>query len=154
MGKTAGDVMVRDVISLSSNTPLIDAYMTLVDNRITGAPVVDENQHVVGVVSMTDFMDAINEHKGLREPFLDEFYAECLTEQGLTLSDDVHEQLEDLSVQDAMTSDALSVAPDDPVSKVAGMMRKNHIHRVLVIHDSVLVGIISSMDLVKILESD
>ncbi len=62
------------------------------------------------------------------------------------------ENLTDASVEDVMTSDAVSVDPETPVSKVAQVLRENRIHRVLVVKKDALVGIVSSFDLIRVLE--
>ena len=55
-------------------------------------------------------------------------------------------------VSEVMTESAVCVYPDTPVSQVARTFRENGVHRVLVIEKDRLVGIISALDLVSLLE--
>jgi len=48
------EVMNRNVITFREDTPLEEIASTLVSKRITGAPVVSSEGHVVGIVSETD----------------------------------------------------------------------------------------------------
>ncbi len=48
------DVMTRDVITFREDTPVDEIASTLISKRITGAPVVADEGHVVGIVSETD----------------------------------------------------------------------------------------------------
>jgi CBS domain-containing protein len=48
------DVMTRDVITFRESTPVGEIASTLASRHITGAPVVDADNHVVGIVSEVD----------------------------------------------------------------------------------------------------
>ncbi len=55
-GATARDIMTRDVITVRPQTRVDDAIALLVQRRITGMPVVDEAERLVGIVSESDFI--------------------------------------------------------------------------------------------------
>jgi CBS domain-containing protein len=57
-------------------------------------------------------------------------------------------------VSDYMTEDYVAVSPDTPVRDVARSMRENQIHRVLVLDDGSLCGIVSTFDLVGLIEQE
>ena len=65
----------------------------------------------------------------------------------------VAERVDDTLVTDAMNTSVVSVLPSDPISHVARVMRNDHIHRVLVAEDRHLQGIITSLDLLRLLEA-
>ena len=67
-------------------------------------------------------------------------------------SENFQNRLSEAVVTDAMTEDVVSVAPETPVPEVAKILRENKIHRVLVIKKETLLGIISSFDLIRLLE--
>ena len=60
------------------------------------------------------------------------------------------ESLRNTSVREVMTSEVISVAGDDPIHRIAEVMRSRRIHRVLVIEDGKLAGIVSSLDIVGV----
>jgi hypothetical protein len=66
--------------------------------------------------------------------------------------EDFQDRLGELRVEDAMTRGVISVAPEDAVAEVARKMREERVHRVLVMEKEVLAGIISTFDLVALLE--
>ena len=66
---------------------------------------------------------------------------------------DLRERLPDSLVSDVMTQEIIAVAPDTPIGGVARVLRRHSVHRVLVIEDGELRGIISAMDLIALLES-
>jgi CBS domain-containing protein len=57
---TAGDLMTRDVVVLLEETLLRDAARIMIQNRISGAPVVDAQGRCVGVLSAMDFVRVAN----------------------------------------------------------------------------------------------
>jgi CBS domain-containing protein len=57
----------------------------------------------------------------------------------------------ELTALDAMTRELVSVTPDTPVAEIAQKMRLQHVHRVLVIDNEELVGVVTSFDLLRAL---
>ena len=50
----ARDYMVRDVVTFSPDTDVMDAISVLVEHAISGAPVVDDHGNLVGILSEKD----------------------------------------------------------------------------------------------------
>ena len=149
---TAADIMQRDVVSLTDEMSLMDAFQCLHENRISGAPVVDQNGEVVGVLSQADLLQA-----AYRSDEFDDFPPNVFY-VGIPFieSPGVHERAEALStvsVEEAMNRNVISVSPSDSVDYLAVTMRSKHVHRVVVIEDKKLCGIVSTFDLLKLLEN-
>lgn len=53
---TVADVMVRNVLAVHSGDSVDDAVRLIVDSRITGVPVVDEHNHILGIVAESDVL--------------------------------------------------------------------------------------------------
>ena len=51
-------------------------------------------------------------------------------------------------IAEIMTRDVISTSGEDPIARVADLMRRRRIHRVLVIEDGKLLGLVSSLDIV------
>jgi CBS domain-containing protein len=152
----ARDVMQTNPITVSPDASLTQAHRLFAEEEISGAPVVDDDGRVVGVVSSTDLIRAIpeelDEGSASRpadfqedEPYLDGDEARVL--------DELVDPLPERKISEVMTRDLISVTSDTPVTDVARVMRNGHIHRVLVIDDGVLHGIITTFDLIQLLES-
>ena len=154
MALVARDVMQSHVIKLDPDTPLLDVHRLFVEEGIGGAPVVDEMGKLIGVVSSADLLRAVEEERDtaastpnyLRE-FL-EFSGPDWTEG----PEDFQDRLSGVRVSDVMTPGGVSVAPDAPISEVARRMREQAIHRVFVVEGESLEGVITTFDMVGILE--
>ena len=149
---TARDVMIESVIALKPDMSLSEAWSVLFENRISGAPVTNGDGVVVGVLSQTDLVrENFIEKIGANQPCT--FYYDIpLYGQHYRKDDTNVRETDFLLVQDVMTRDPICVSEHDSIPFLARTMRANHIHRVIVTSDKKLVGIVSSMDLLKVLE--
>jgi CBS domain-containing protein len=59
LGQTVGEVMTRHAISITANTPLPEAARIMHDKKIHRLPVVDENQHPIGIITEGDIVRSI-----------------------------------------------------------------------------------------------
>ncbi|MDX1501459.1 MAG: CBS domain-containing protein [Thermoanaerobaculia bacterium] len=149
----ASDVMNPEVLTVRERMAVQDLAEFLIDNEISGAPVVDDEGRLVGVVSMVDIVAAASEAVGFatddRRP---DFYlrdlADSFSEEEIK---DLQIEQETSRVGDIMTPSIYSVSEDTSVSEVASMMLRAHLHRVLVTREEALVGIISTSDLLGLL---
>ena len=146
---TASDLMNSEVLTVREDLPVREVAAFLVDNEITGAPVVDRRGRLVGVVSLVDIAAVASEDAGFGGVRPDFF------SRGEELPDDeevvLGEEAEDLRVEDIMNPEIFSVAEDATVSQVAMKMLRDHLHRLLVMRDDEVVGIISTSDLLGLL---
>src|SRR5688572_13629723 len=63
MATTARNVMTRDVITVSPSTPLVDVARMFSEDKISGAPVVDDTDRLVGILSRTDVITGLLESR-------------------------------------------------------------------------------------------
>jgi CBS domain-containing protein len=154
MKTTAKDIMSTDVTTVDFEDRLTDVYQIFVEKEISGAPVVGDGDRLVGVVSIRDLLRAIEEEidPGLDESYYFHNYDNWMRTEGLSEIEDFQDRLGRRTVAEVMTNNVISVAPNAPVSKIAALVRKNHIHRVLVLDDDKLVGLVSLFDLIRLLE--
>jgi len=140
---TVQDVMTRPVESVRPHTPLKDVARVLLENRVSGVPVVDTRGAVIGVVSEADFLmkeqgaQAIHHRR----------FAGLLGE-----SPEARLQLDKLAARtagEAMTSPAVTVAPTMAIHAAAELMTARHINRLPVVEDGRLLGIVTRADLVR-----
>ncbi|UCC99207.1 MAG: CBS domain-containing protein [Phycisphaerales bacterium] len=59
----AKDVMTQEVICIRKDTPILEAIQIMVDNSITGVPVVEEDMTLVGILSELDVLRLFHTHK-------------------------------------------------------------------------------------------
>ncbi len=150
---TVADILTAPVLTVSEDWPLSRLRTFLVDNGVTGAPVTSESGEVVGVVSMTDIVRhcSVAGDQGPREE-AHEYY---VSNPGRGLGD--HDlrgfqvELEDeVTVAELMTPMLFEVPETATVQDVADMMVRGGIHRVLVTTEKKLVGIVSALDVLKV----
>lgn len=149
----ASDLMNSEVLTVPETMSVKDLAAFLVDNEISGAPVVDDEGKLVGVVSVVDVAAAATEQADIAtDRGKPEFYLrdleEAYSEEEIR---DLHIEGEGLQVADIMTPAIYSVEEDAKVSEVAETMLKGHLHRLLVTRDDEIVGIISTSDLLGLL---
>jgi CBS domain-containing protein len=154
MALCARDVMQTAVATIECDATLLDAHRLFVEEEIHGAPVVDADGAVVGVISTLDLLRAVrDEHESAAsEP---SYYREFLPFSGPDWGsgpEDFQDRLSQRTVGEAMTESVVSVAPDASIPEIAGALRQNRIHRVLVADAGRLLGIVSTFDLVALLE--
>lgn len=151
MKVTARDIMSKDVICVPRDMDLRDLAKLFLEKGITGAPVVDGDGDLAGVISQTDLLY----YQLTRDDELvmtSDFYASVRVE-GHPLPKGF--QIEDVNsgrVEDVMTPLVHSVGEGTAVSSVARMMTEKHIHRVIVRRGRKVTGIISALDLLGLVD--
>ena len=153
-GMTVSDVMQREVLAVDAGWSLEELADFLVDNSISGAPVVAEDNELVGVVSLTDIVrqNRLQEHGSGGQDTHDVYLFELDRQMGKDELRELHIQYETpVMVRDIMTPMIFSVNEDTSVQAVAETMLKGRIHRVFVTRDNRLNGIITALDMLKII---
>lgn len=151
---TARDVMNVDVLTVQADCTVRELVAFLSLHQISGAPVTDRDGKLVGVVSVTDVaqsdverpdlvVDRSNPGAAVRE------WQQLMNPEDLL---QLHVENDDLLVGDIMTPAVYTVPEDTPVAKIAEMMVAGHIHRLFVTRQRRVVGIVTSLDLVKLLK--
>ncbi|MCH8015531.1 MAG: CBS domain-containing protein [Acidobacteria bacterium] len=149
----AKDIMNTEVLSVRDDMTVQELADFLTEREILGAPVVDSEGEVVGVVSCTDIAQSTTtEANMLLERSTPGFY-EHGWEDKLGPDEMVRLQVEEnesLPVREIMTPTIYTVPEDTPISDIAKAMVAGRIHRLLVTRGSRLVGIITTLDMLKI----
>lgn len=147
----ARDVMTTEVVKVTADLTVAELADVFMENEISGAPVVDEDGALVGVVSVFDVArQSAGESGVVTEQGNPEFYVrgweEHYTQEEFRK---LRIQEGNLTVREVMTPAIFTVGEDDPVADVSRTLVDGHIHRVLVVRGSEVAGIISSLDLLR-----
>lgn len=136
------DVMETEVVTLRPEMSARDAARVLAEHRIGGAPVVDEQRRVLGVLSQSDLarLEADRPSAAAAGAFFSD--VEDYRDLAVLPAD---ESL--VRVDAVMQRDVLSVPPDATLQEAAQRMRAQRIHRLLVLEDGRLRGLVSALDL-------
>jgi len=130
------DIMTRDVVSATPDMTIRDAMQLLSERHLSGAPVLDGGK-VVGVFSASDLLGFVADLNDTT-PSLTFRRRKARTTP-----------LEDVTVDEIMTRKLQSLPPDCSVDEAAALMGAKQIHRVLVMHEGVLYGIVTTSDVAK-----
>ena len=142
----AKDIMRRKIVAVDSRLTLQELTKVLQENDISGAPVVDETGAVLGVVSQTDLVRSRRDPPSGGIPL---YHREL---DGAASSLGIHfEESDSTRVERIMTPGAISFDQETPVEDLADAMLERHIHRVLITRGERLVGIVTTMDLLRAL---
>lgn len=145
-GYTAKDIMRRQVVSIRPEAYVHELASLLDDRGISGVPVIDGRGELLGVVSKSDLVH--HQREGELQPEQHAFYREGALPQGF------HVEVPDRTrVKEIMTPAIISAEEETPVAALARMMRRRHIHRILVTRGRRLSGIVTAMDLLRLLEA-
>lgn len=143
-GLTAKDVMSRVVRAVCEDTPLVEIANLLAAYHISGVPVVDEAQHVVGIVSEADLID---EHKGSRRiPRVALYGLFPIQEDWLA---DAYGGGKGLAARDLMTRKVTTASEQTSLHELADLMVTRRINRVPILRDGQVVGIVCRGDIVR-----
>ena len=142
----AKDVMVTEPVCVERATTIRELARILEENEISGAPVVDKQGHVIGVVSKTDLI------RRCAEGTIDTPPAHIFQVLAEESGEDEQITSEHFAcVEDVMTDDPVTVTANTPASHIARLMFEKRIHRIIVVdHDRFPVGIITSLDLLGV----
>jgi len=143
------EVMTRDVIAVKKDTNLKELVRLLAEKKISGVPVVDELNRVIGMVTEADiiFQTGQRRSKGLRE-FLRALIGEPQPKE-------VKGPISELKVEDIMSTPAITATPDMDIREVASILAEKRIKKVPVVDsEGKLIGIISRQDIVRALSHE
>lgn len=149
--RVAADIMTRPVVTVRPETPVKEVARLLSERKISGVPVVDAEDRVVGMVTEADL---IQRAAGAHLPP----HVELLG--GIIYLASPHEMTEQLrksmalTAEQIMSQDVVGVAADAPVSEVAQIMMRRKIKRVPVLDDGRLVGMVTRHDVISDLAAE
>jgi predicted transcriptional regulator len=153
---TVSSVMQRNVLSVEEEWPLNRLAGFLTDNQISGAPVTGKNGKLVGVVSLTDivrydsFPEGTETSRSTHEYYLQSLASHVANEE----ANSYHvEQDSAVKVKDIMTPMIFEISENASIQEAADIMVKGHIHRLLVTNKKQIAGIITALDILKVIRT-
>jgi len=146
----AADIMNRDVVCVKRSTTLQELVEILFTKRVGGVPVVDDKEELIGIVSKTDLVTyglecELCEILGNKKenPLLSDLQ-NFANIQG--------QEPSSVTVEQIMTTPAIAADPNAPVTDIVRIMLAKKIHRIIIAEGKKVVGIITTMDLLRLLD--
>ena len=140
-------VMNRSVVSIDSSKTLRDLEALIVEHRLSGFPVVDDG-NLVGVVTTSDLMSRLCPTFNITKLGVDD------AELGKLVAESVGSVESGTTIKDVMTRNVITVSPTDYLHDAADLMYEHRIHRVFVVDDGEVVGVLTPFDFVRLYATD
>lgn len=147
------DIMTTEVITFRPGDRVHQATATLVERAIGGAPVVDDQNRVVGMLSDDDL---IVQRCRLHLPTVFALFSEvAVWPPSVHHFDEELRRALGLTVEEVMTKKAITCAPDDTIEDAATLLHTRHLRRLPVVsRDGELVGIVGRGDILRLLATE
>jgi len=152
MNQTVEQVMTSNPVTVKPETPLKEAIEILVTQKISGLPVVDDSDKLIGVISETDLTW---QETGVEPPpyimILDSI---IYLENPARYEKEIHKALGQ-TVKEVMSDKPISIKPTQTIKEAANLMHHKKIRRLPVVdsHDKVI-GILTQGDIIRMMASD
>ncbi len=143
------DIMTTQVISLLGTDTLKDATITLAVDNLSGAPVVDEDNRLVGILSECDILKVIMDHEvNLENPVLHLLAFPMDANIDDPQLKEAADKISKIKVEDIMIRDIITTSPNAEIIDVLRLMIDKDVNRVPVLEKGVLVGIVTRGDII------
>jgi len=152
--KTVRELMQGEVFTVSPDTNMPDLQRRFASTRVGALPVVEADRKIVGIVSRFDVMRRFSIEQSLAE-LADSEFDQTL---GIEDRDDsitvigaaVGRRLSQVHASDIMIKEVASIGPEATPGQAARQMTKSKIHRLPVVEDGHLIGIVSAFDFMRL----
>lgn len=139
----ARDVMTRKVLTVSPNMSILVAARVMLQNSISGLPVVDDDQNLVGIVTEGDFLRRSELGTEQKTPR----WLDFLMGPGLLAADYVHAS--GRKIGEVMTRELRTINEDTPLEEVVELMERHKVKRLPVVSGKRLAGIVTRANLMR-----
>ncbi len=136
------EIMKKEVIAVKKGTPYREVAEILIKNKISGAPVVNDKGEILGVVSEKDLFRAVY-------PDYKDFYESPEAHLDFERLEEEAKKAGDKKVEEFMSTRLIIADPETPVLKIGALMVATGIHRVPVVKDKKVIGMVSRRDIYR-----
>lgn len=118
----AQSIMSKDIVTVNQNTPIYEVMSVLIGARISGLPVIDDDNNLVGMITEKDMMPLFKHHSLTNE-----------------------------TVADYMTKDLKVFTPETTIDEISEFFAKYSYRRAPIVKDRKLVGIVARRDIISLI---
>lgn len=134
------DVMTKNVLTISKYDTIVQVANILSEKNISGLPVVDKENKVLGIITQADILSLIGVSR-------EQTFKDLLR---YMLGEPLHGRRQGDYVGDVMTAQALTISPDANIAEAVRIMTEKRIRRLTVTDEwNTLIGIITRADILK-----
>ncbi len=147
----AKDIMTKDVLTVSLDTPVKKVAELLADYEISGAPVLDEHDRVIGIVTESDL---IEQKKNLHLPTVVTLFEGVLfLERPQKMKREIEKML-GATVKDIYSKKVITINENTALEDIATIMSEKKVHLLPVLRGDDLVGVVGKVDVVRALAKE
>ena len=145
------DLMTTQVITVKPTDTVRQAVIKMALDNVTGAPVVDNRNHVLGVISQTDILQLILKYQDKLD---EEIHSEHLLSQPMDTDNQsadmtlINKEFSGMKVEDIMVRSTLYTTPGAEIVEALRMLMKVDVNRLPVLEQGILVGTVSRSDVI------
>ena len=137
----ARDVMTSPVVSVGPETTVKEIAKLLIERRVSGVPVLDQGERVVGIVSEGDLIRRVEGTDERHRSWWLRLFSDATTDAT------EYVKTHGRRAADVMTRDVVTVGEDTPLHEIAALLEQRRVKRVPVVRDGRVVGIVSRANL-------
>ena len=141
----AKDIMTADVITVKPDSTVEELACILMEHKISGVPVVDEENNLLGIVTENDL---IRKNKRFHIPTVIRLF-DAYFLIGAGKAEEEIKKMAATTVKEICTEKVVSIGEETSLEDIATIMAEQHIHLLPVLRDNRVVGIIGKADVVK-----
>ena len=143
---TARNIMTKDVITVTKDISASTLADILWENKISGAPVVDEKGELLGVVTENDLID---QNKKVHIPTIMTILDSMIFLENPAKLDKELKKMTGSKVGDIYSTEVITVTKDTPMYELATIMANQRVHTLPVVEKGKLLGVIGKADIIR-----
>jgi len=144
--------MTTQVLTVKPTDTLKRATIKLAVDNVTGAAVVDNRNHVIGMITEFDVLNLIMKYQDKLDKDPSTTQSLLSTPMDGAVADpalvEAYKEISEMTVGDIMARTVLCTSPDEEISRALQKMLKLNVNRLPVLEQGVLVGILSRSDII------
>jgi CBS domain-containing protein len=144
--KTARDIMTTVLLTVTPDTTVGELGRLFLDKGISGAPVLDAEGRLFGIVTENDL---IRQNRRFHIPTVVRLFDAFIPLEGSTSIEEEIRQMSASKVSDICTRQVITVGPEASLQDIATIMFEKKIHLIPVLQEGKLVGIVGKIDLIR-----
>jgi CBS domain-containing protein len=142
----AGDIMKKEVISVHPEMPVDKLGRFFIEHDISGAPVLDAQGQLVGIV--TEY-DLISQSKKFHIPSMLRIFDAIIPLKGSEAIEKEIQRMAASQVSDICTTDVTTIGEDTPLEEIATIMAEKHITLLPVVRDGKVIGVVGKHEVIR-----
>ncbi|MCL1810898.1 MAG: CBS domain-containing protein [Methanomassiliicoccaceae archaeon] len=145
------DLMTTQVVTVKPTDTIKRATIKFAVDNVTGAPVVDNRSHVIGMITENDILNLILKYQDKLDKDTSSHSLLSLPMDGVTTDTalaDANKAISEVKVEDIMTRSVLTTTPDEKIVEALRKMMQLNVNRLPVLEQGVLVGVLVRSDII------